>query len=958
MLLRSIAAKLKSWCSELWRSWSDFIIKTFITVLVTLLTLLCFFDIIIAVLIADYDNRWENFTWYVYTYCFMLCVYTILLYPIFKVIIFILNLLYKFYKNSKLYRCHSDYYRGSFLSENVKTLYLFSGHLHTLVWHPFPHIRSFFKKYSTSTYKYVCIKLYPIASHKIWLWSNIRNGGFVFFCKLFFYTTIKLCYVVVAVMPPHLYFVYRKVMKYKIIFYHTYLYKTTWIFKFLNFFLCVYFLLYKNYWGLAFNYIFYDPYDPYRFIFWSNECLAERCDTFISLLNLDNIFLLYYVCFWNIGIVNLIVLGLLDGAYTMYDPLIRSYNRMMFRFQPTNPNYCHFKGWFDECIWDVYFAGPTEVVQKNIVDFYKLYCPGFSFGFLFFCFLLFTTIILSWLFLSYLGLYGVFILNFCSLVMFWLFLLFSFKSFVVNQEIHIIKIFNWIFLTKNTKVDFFFLIDSISFSFMLLTTTIALFVYIYAFSYFRHQPLMDRFLLFLLSFVISMIFLVISGNTIMLFLGWELIGFTSFCLINFWTPKASTLKSGFKAFVFNKISDFFMFIFLVLTFFLHSTFDISVINEQSYKYELLSLNLLGTSVSYLEFIALMILGASFIKSAQIGGHVWLPDSMEAPVPASALIHSATLVSAGIYMILRFNLIFDVVFFCKFLIPVIGSLTAAYGGVSACSQTDIKKILAYSTISHCGFLMVLCATEMNEFTILYLYAHGFFKAVVFMCVGNVLRISNGCQDVRRMGGFLKYLPFEYYCILIGLLNLAGLPFTFGFFIKHLLFINLGNHFYLWLFVLINCLVGAFSGLFYSYIIVYYTFIDFKKGYMSQYNNYNRINYNSVFYTNSSKASTISIFFLFLVAYVILYFLFKYFMYNKCNFSDYMNTTITSNFFSTKSSFGGSLLNFSYINWTVALIFFSIILSRFRKIPRFANYLYFIYTCVFAFIFIFVFYNLLS
>jgi len=142
--------------------------------------------------------------------------------------------------------------------------------------------------------------------------------------------------------------------------------------------------------------------------------------------------------------------------------------------------------------------------------------------------------------------------------------------------------------------------------------------------------------------------------------------------------------------------------FLVSTFSVYYTFDIQSLNQQVYKYESLSVYIFGTPVNYLEFVSLMIIGASFIKSAQFGGHAWLPDSMEAPVPASSLIHSATLVSAGVYMILRFNFIFDATEYSKLLIPLVGSFTAAYGGVCAAAQSDIKKTLAYSTISHCGF----------------------------------------------------------------------------------------------------------------------------------------------------------------------------------------------------------------------------------------------------------------
>jgi len=309
--------------------------------------------------------------------------------------------------------------------------------------------------------------------------------------------------------------------------------------------------------------------------------------------------------------------------------------------------------------------------------------------------------------------------------------------------------------------------------------------------------------------------------------------------------------------------------------------------------------------------------------------------MEAPVPASSLIHSATLVSAGIFLILRFNFIFDATQYSKFIIPIVGSLTAVYGGICAAAQSDIKKTLAYSTISHCGFLMVLCSTEMNEFTILYLYAHGFFKAAVFMCIGNVLRVTRGYQDTRRMGGLLKYLPFEYFCAIIGVLNLAGLPFTFGFFIKHLLLVSLGDYIYIYYFVIFNSLLGAFSGLFYSYRIITYTFCDFKKGDKVLYFNLNRLGYNSFFYTNTTSASTLSILCLFFSSYVILYFLFKYLLAGNFLFSDFMNTTYLTNYYSITESPLGYLFNFSYINITVVFITLYLYFSKFRKFFRYYN-----------------------
>ena len=671
---------------------------------------------------------------------------------------------------------------------------------------------------------------------------------------------------------------------------------------------------------------------------------------FILLLNIDNLILVLYLIFAKLGFLNVV----------------------LYKRETINWVYWIWYNWIDYFITyksDNQNFSFANLILNNLVEDNKGFFNNIT-GFIFYNFsseslpvfylfgiLFFLSVIFSWFFLSYLGLNGLYKLNLITLFLFWFSLLLYIKYIFVDQKIFILDIGSWVFLNLNIRIDYYFLIDTISFSFILLTTSIALFVFIYAFAYFKYEPLVDRFLLFILSFVISMIFLVSSGNTIMLFLGWELIGFTSFCLINFWTTKTATLKSAFKAFTFNKISDFFLFLFLVFSFSIYYTFDITQINKIIPLFNYHIIHIINFQINTTEILAILLVGAAFIKSAQFGGHAWLPDSMEAPVPASALIHSATLVSAGIYLILRFNSIFDSTEFVKIIIPVIGSLTAAYGGICAVSQSDIKKTLAYSTISHCGFLMVLCSTEMNEFTILYLYVHGFFKAGVFMCVGNVLRISRGYQDTRRMGGLFRYLPFDYFCITIGLLNLAGIPFTFGFVIKHLLLISLNNNIYLYYFVLFNSFIGAFSGLFYSYKIITYTFCDFKKGDIILYNNLNRINYNSMFYNNSSLAATISIFSLFIFAYIVIIYMFNCFLSGNYQFSDYINTTLLLNYFVVDYSFNGFLLNFSYINVVAVIIINYLFWSKFKKITRYYNYLKYFFALLIIFIFVFIFYNIL-
>ena len=706
--------------------------------------------------------------------------------------------------------------------------------------------------------------------------------------------------------------------------------------------LLFYLLFYKNVLGNLHNFIFINISD--NFIFWDLGSYSGALFIFLTYLNVDNMVILAYILVNKIGIYQLFSQNW-DHLYLYIGYFWTDLYCDFKLFNPSSSTIANFL--------DIIFASLFNFISIPVGDYFFEENPLFFF----FGILFFTTVILSWFFFSYLGLYGIFQLNLITLFFFLISLLYYAKFIFLDQKVFNIKLCSWVFLSTNVRVDYYFLVDTISYSFMLLTTTIAFFVFIYAFSYFRYEPLVDRFLLFILSFVVSMIFLVLAGNTIMLFLGWELIGFTSFCLINFWTTKTTTLKSAFKAFTFNKVSDFYLFMFLVASYTTYYTFDIQTINTLTYNYEIYNIFMFGLQINFLEFLAIMLIGAAFIKSAQLGGHAWLPDSMEAPVPASSLIHSATLVSAGTYLILRFNFIFDATQYSRLIIPVVGSLTAAYGGVCAIAQSDVKKTLAYSTISHCGFLMVLCAAEMNEFTILYLYVHGFFKAGVFMCVGNLLRITRGYQDNRRMGGLLKFLPFEYYCLIVGVFNLAGLPFTFGFFIKHLLLLSLNTHMYVYYFILSNCLVGAFSGLFYSYNLAYYTFVDFKKGNKNLYLGLNRNNFNSKFYTNSSLAATLSILSLFVVSYVIIFFLFKCLLLNNFLFSDFINTTLLSNYYSVVNTPYGYLLNFSYINVTVLLILSYFVFSNFRKMQSYVTSIGSLFSYTFLIIVTILFYSIL-
>lgn len=302
--------------------------------------------------------------------------------------------------------------------------------------------------------------------------------------------------------------------------------------------------------------------------------------------------------------------------------------------------------------------------------------------------------------------------------------------------------------------------------------------------------------------------------------------------------------------------------------------------------------------------------------------------MEAPVPASALIHSATLVSAGIFLILRLYPLFELTPHIKNYILFFGSLTAFFGGVCAIFQTDVKRLLAYSTISHCGVLMFLTFFKNPDIVIIYLYTHGLFKALIFMCMGHVIRFANNYQDMRRMGGFYKYLPFEANVSLICLANLGGVSFTWGFYMKHFLLLDGSPESYFNFICFILVLLGSLTGIVYSYKLYYYVFFDFKKGRKHVYFKIPNDKNKNIYYTNSSLASNISISALLFFSYLLCgFFIFKYLsdhnvFFDLSYFSNYKNNLKNFN-----SDF---LLNlYFYINWFIVILLIFILFNNWRN-----------------------------
>lgn len=431
---------------------------------------------------------------------------------------------------------------------------------------------------------------------------------------------------------------------------------------------------------------------------------------------------------------------------------------------------------------------------------------------LYFVSLVLTTVVRKQI--TYKGIFYVFT-TFLSLFVF--FLMYIFTDVLLNSSTSefslVFNANNWLAL----DVTFSLKIDALSYIFVLLVSVIGLATNFYVLNYMKYEAHEDIFALLINWFMFSMLLLVLGNNLFTLFLGWESIGLSSFFLINFWSTRRGTVKSSFKAFFFNKISDVFLFLFLILINYVTYLNDLGTINTK------LILNLVSVTATY-QVAAACLFMCTLFKSAQLFGHLWLPDSMEAPVPASALIHSATLVSAGIYLLLRFTPLISLNQF-QFLFLSVGSVTAAYGGVVSAAQTDMKKLLAYSTISHCGFLFVTIGTEVYLASVIYLFLHGLFKASTFFCAGSFIRVA-GSQDTRNMGGLSRILPVDTVFLLICAFNLGGLPFSLGYLYKSVLISSVLGSFSGFLVVGL-CTVGLLSSVVYVYRLVYYSAFDISK-----------------------------------------------------------------------------------------------------------------------------------
>ena len=344
-----------------------------------------------------------------------------------------------------------------------------------------------------------------------------------------------------------------------------------------------------------------------------------------------------------------------------------------------------------------------------------------------------------------------------------------------------ITLASWI-NSGSLRADWAIYIDSLTAVMFVVVNTVSALVHIYSIGYMSHDPHKQRFMSYLSLFTFFMLLLVSADNFIQLFAGWEGVGLSSYLLIGFWFKKKSASNAAMKAFLVNRVGDIGLAlgIFLIAIYF--GTLEYKNVFSDVSKYSDQSILIFGKEINIISLICLCLFIGCIGKSAQLGLHVWLPDAMEGPTPVSALIHAATMVTAGIFLLARCSYLFEYSGAVLDIVTIIGGMTCLFAATIAIAQNDIKKIIAYSTCSQLGYMVFACGVSAYNAGIFHLITHAFFKALLFLGAGNIIHSISGEQDIRKMGGLYKKLPKTYAAILIGSIALAGIPPLAGFFSK--------------------------------------------------------------------------------------------------------------------------------------------------------------------------------
>ncbi len=376
----------------------------------------------------------------------------------------------------------------------------------------------------------------------------------------------------------------------------------------------------------------------------------------------------------------------------------------------------------------------------------------------------------------------------------------------------------------NFSVPFAFYLDQLSVVMLLVVTGVGFLIHVYSVGYMAHEGGYYRFFSYLNLFMFFMLMLVLSNNYLLMFVGWEGVGLASYLLIGFYFLRDSAASAGKKAFIVNRVGDFGFLIALFLMIKHFGSLDFGAVFG---KVSQMPIETAGTGL--LTTIGLLLMVGAAGKSAQLPLYVWLPDAMEGPTPVSALIHAATMVTAGVYMVARSNAIFFRSPTALTVVAIVGTLTAIFAATIGMVQTDIKRVLAYSTISQLGYMFLACGVAAFSAGIFHLMTHAFFKALLFLAAGSVIHSLGGEQDMRKMGGLRKHIPWTFWTMTIATFAIAGIPGFSGFFSKDEILWNAyaspwgGN----WVYWFLGCLTAGITS-FYMFRLWFMTFFGEYRG----------------------------------------------------------------------------------------------------------------------------------
>ena len=359
--------------------------------------------------------------------------------------------------------------------------------------------------------------------------------------------------------------------------------------------------------------------------------------------------------------------------------------------------------------------------------------------------------------------------------------IFVFRDILATDEIRVIPLVNWI-VAGGVDVTWSLRLDTLSGVMILVVTVVSSMVHVYSIGYMAHDPSIPRFMAYLSLFTFFMLALVTANDFVQLFFGWEGVGLMSYLLIGFWYDRPSANDAAIKAFVVNRVGDFGFALGIFATFVIFGTLDFGTVFGAAPKVVGTTMEFLSWQVDSLTLACILLFIGAMGKSAQIPLHTWLPDAMEGPTPVSALIHAATMVTAGVFMVCRLSPMFEYAPNALAVVGIIGGTTAIFAASIGMAQPDIKKVVAYSTCSQLGYMFAAAAVSAYAAAMFHLFTHAFFKGLLFLCSGSVIHAMGGEQDMRRMGGLWRKLPITYVTMWIGALSLSGIPFFSGYYSK--------------------------------------------------------------------------------------------------------------------------------------------------------------------------------